>query len=83
MLKTGAPEVLREEYDTLLGESITRGEQYLTDLKAAEVEVAALVGVDVEALRPGEALISGQGQRRRGWREGVVLKDWSRPVQVK
>lgn len=80
MLKSGAPEMLREEYDTLLGESITKGEQYLADLEAAEVEVATLIGVDVASLRPGEALIAGQ--RKRGWKEGVVLRDWTRSVPV-
>jgi hypothetical protein len=79
MLKTGAPELLREEYDTLFSESIVRGEAFLAEqeTKRAELaEVAAAIGVDLDSLRPGEAV--GVGKRRRGWKEGAVIKDWSR-----
>jgi len=83
MLKTGAPEVLREEYDTLLSESISRGETFAAE-QAAQLhelqEAAAAIGVDLESLRPGEALTAGK--RRKGWKEGVVLRDWTRVVRA-
>ena len=78
MLKTGAPELLREEYDTLFSESIMRGEAFLAEQEAKRAEfaeVAAAIGVELESLRPGEAV--GVGSRRRGWKEGTVVKDWS------
>ena len=42
---------------------------------ASEAEVAAAVGISVEDLRPGMALL-GTG-RRRGWRDGVSINDWT------
>lgn len=83
MLKTGAPEMTREEYDTLLSESIARGESFAADQAAHAQEMqeaAAAIGVDLESLRPGEAL--SVGKRRRGWKEGVVLRDWTRAVRA-
>jgi actin-related protein 10 len=80
MLKTGSPEMTREEYDTLLGESIARGEAYRAEQAATEAEVAALTAIDLESLQPGEALYSGK--RRRGWREGVRLGDWAKTVKA-
>lgn len=74
-LKTGAPEITREDYDTLCAESIARGDHYRSSLEDAEV--AEGVGISVDELRPGMALL-GTG-RRRGWRDGVVVNDWSRP----
>jgi hypothetical protein len=40
-------------------------------------EVAEVVGVSVDELRPGMALL-GTG-RKRGWRDGVAVNDWSKP----
>lgn len=78
MLKIGSTEVLREEYDTKLGESISRGQIYRAEQTAAEADVATLVGIDMESLNPGQAL--GIGRRRKGWRDGVILHDWSKVV---
>jgi actin-related protein 10 len=77
-LKTGAPEIIREEYDSRLSESLARGDHYRAALEeaSAEAEVAAAVGIDVDKLQPGMALV-GSG-RRRGWRDGVVVGDWTR-----
>lgn len=83
MLKTGAPELLREEYDTLFSESIVRGEALIAEQEAKRAEMAeaaAAIGVDLESLRPGEAL--GAGKRRRGWKEGVKVHDWSGGVKA-
>lgn len=77
-LKTGAPEIIREDYDTQSLESIARGDHYRSTPEEAdaEAEVAAAVGISVEELRPGMALL-GTG-RRRGWRDGVSIADWTR-----
>jgi actin-related protein 10 len=74
-LKTGAPEILREEYDAQYAESIARGDHYRSLVE--DEEVAEVVGVSVDELRPGMALI-GTG-RKRGWRDGVAVNDWSKP----
>jgi actin-related protein 10 len=77
-LKTGAPEIIREDYDTQYSESVSRGDHYRTSLEeaSAEAEVAAAVGISVDELQPGMALL-GTG-RRRGWRDGVTVADWAR-----
>lgn len=82
-LKTGGPEILREEYDTLAAESAVRGEQYRQHLDDAhsEAEVAAVVGLSLDELRPGMATL-GSG-RKRGWRDGAFLRDWTRPDTVR
>lgn len=83
-LKTGGPELLREEYETMLSESAARGDQYRTALDdvEAEAQVAAAIGVSLDDLRPGMAL-SGDG-RKRGWRDSVPVNDWTKlgPVKV-
>ncbi|WVQ79414.1 hypothetical protein IAT38_001511 [Cryptococcus sp. DSM 104549] len=43
-LRTGAPELTRETYDTLIATSIARGETYRDELAASEGAVAAAVG---------------------------------------
>lgn len=77
-MKTGAPEIIREDYDTQLLESINRGDHYRSALEeaASEAEVAATIGISVDDLQPGMALL-GTG-RRRGWRDGVSVADWTR-----
>lgn len=76
--------MLREEYDTLSAEGMLKGGQYRSSLddRESEAQVAATVGISLEELRPGMAL-SGEG-RKRGWRDGVTIGDWSRlgPVRV-
>ena len=79
VLKTGSPEILREEHDTIISESIARGETYRTQLKEDEEEIMASIGVDVEMLRPGEAVNGHVGKRRRGWKEEGI-RDWTRPL---
>lgn len=70
--------MIREDYDTLSLESAARGDHYRSTLEEAdaEAEVAATVGISVEELQPGMALL-GTG-RRRGWRDGVSVADWTR-----
>ncbi|WVF68642.1 hypothetical protein IAT40_003412 [Kwoniella sp. CBS 6097] len=83
-LKTSAPELTRETYDTLVSVSLSRGEAYREELEASEVEVAALAGVSIDELKVGEALddVAHLG-RKRGWRDGVgMIGDWSRSVKV-
>lgn len=77
-LKTGGPELLREHYDGLANESTARGEQYRAALDDADAEaqVAAAVGVEMADLRPGMALASAG--RKRGWRDGALLDDWTK-----
>jgi actin-related protein 10 len=82
-MKTSGPEIQREEYDTLCAESIARGENWRMMVEEAEVEMAALVGVEVESLRPGMALGDVEGGRKRGWRDDRVLGDWSGFAGVK
>ena len=73
----------REEYDTMLSESITRGEHYIQAHEEEDVEAAALLGINIEELRPGEALAKLEGRkRRRGWKDAVPLDDWTRPVHA-
>ena len=76
--------MLREEYDTLSAEGLVRGHQYRSSLedRESEAQVAATVGISLEDLRPGMA-ISGDG-RKRGWRDGVTIGDWTRlgPVRA-
>lgn len=76
--------MLREEYDTLTAEGLIRGEQYRRDMEdnESEAQVAAVVGISLEELRPGMALL-GQG-RKKGWRDGVTMGDWTRlgPLKV-
>jgi hypothetical protein len=78
-LKTGAPEIVREEYDALYAESIARGDHHrasIEDARSGAEDVEAL-GISVDDLQPGMALL-GTG-RRRGWTDGVSVNDWSRP----
>lgn len=45
------------------------------------MEVAAMIGVSVEELRPGMALSGGgEGVRKRGWRDGAGggVGDWTK-----
>ncbi len=46
-----------------------------------EKEIAALVGVSVEDLRPGMA-VEGM-DRKRGWRDGVSVGDWSMGMGIR
>jgi hypothetical protein len=70
--------MLREEYDALSSESAVRGDHYRSTLEdvRSEAEVASAVGVRVDDLQPGMALL-GTG-RKRGWRDGVSIHDWTR-----
>lgn len=54
-----------------------RADAYRTVMDVAEAEVAALVGLDVEELLPGMALEGMDGKRKRGYREGPQLSDWT------
>lgn len=83
MIKTGAPELLREEYDTAFSENIARGEAFVAEQEAKSagiVSAAAALGIELDSLRPGEAL--GLGGRRREWKEGVRVHDWSAGVKT-
>ena len=75
-LRTGGPEMQREEWHALQAEAARKGEQWRDDLDVAEAEVAALLGANIDELRPGEAL--GTVGRKRGWRDSAELPDWSR-----
>ena len=82
-LKTSGVELLREDYDALCAESSARAEAHRTAMEEAEVEVADLVGLEVEDLLPGMALDEFGGKRRRGYYEGPKLGDWSQgPVKA-
>jgi len=82
-LKTSGPDLLREDYDGLCAESLVRADAYRTALDEAEVEVAALVGLDVEELLPGMALDGLSGKRKRGYHEGPRLGDWAQgPIKA-
>lgn len=63
---------------------MVRGDQYRASLDDVESEarVAAAIGVSLDELRPGMAL-SGEG-RKKGWRDGVMMGDWTRlgPLKV-
>lgn len=76
--------MLREEYDTLTAEGLIRGDQFRRDLedRDSESRVAAVVGISLDELRPGMALL-GEG-RKKGWRDGVTIGDWTRlgPLKV-
>lgn len=78
-LRTGGPEMLREEYDTLVSEDYARGEAWTENVRAAEQEISALTGVPVDQLEPGMALI-GISPRKRQWNGSGVLRDWARGV---
>ncbi|ORY34879.1 actin-domain-containing protein [Naematelia encephala] len=82
-LKTGAPEMTRETYDTLFAHSIERGESWLAAQETAERDVAALVGVNIEDLKPGMAREGGL-ERKRGWKVGGegIIGDWTRVVRA-
>ncbi|GFZ50090.1 hypothetical protein JCM24511_07843 [Saitozyma sp. JCM 24511] len=77
-LKTSGPEIMREEYDMLVSESLARGEVWYEANDAALAEVAATAGLDLEEMRPGMAMQGLEAQRKRGWDEGRVLGDWTR-----
>jgi actin-related protein 10 len=77
-LKTSGPEIMREEYDMLVSESLARGEVWYEANDAALAEVAATAGLDLEEMKPGMAMQGLETQRKRGWDEGRVLGDWTR-----
>ena len=81
-LKTGGPELLREDYDTLCAEGIARAEAHRTALEEAEAEMAALMGLSVEEILPGMATDGLSGKRKRGYNEGPRLGDWSTGVRA-
>jgi len=81
-LKTGGPELLREDYDALCADSLARAEGHRNALDEAEAEIAALVGLDVDELLPGMAVDGFGGKRKRGYHEGPRLGDWSRGAVV-
>lgn len=91
-LKTGGPELLREDYDTIVATMSARGDIWkssnaepvatedddVNDVEAADRQEVE-VGVSIEDLGPGMALYGG-GARKRWWdveRKGAV-GDWSR-----
>ncbi|CAD6588985.1 MAG: hypothetical protein TREMPRED_005228 [Tremellales sp. Tagirdzhanova-0007] len=77
-LKTGGPELLREEYDALCADALARADANRTLLDEAEAEIAALVGLDLDELLPGMALDGLSAKRKRGYHEGPILADWTR-----
>ena len=79
-MKTGGPELLREEYDALCADALARADENRTLLDEAEAEIAALVGLDIDELLPGMALDGLGAKRKRGYHEGPILADWSRGV---
>lgn len=89
-LKTGGPELLREDFDTIMATMSARGDVWKTanaesmttdetgDAEAVERHEPE-VGISIEDLGPGMALHGG-GARKRWWdaeRKGAV-GDWSR-----
>ncbi|EIW71696.1 hypothetical protein TREMEDRAFT_28085 [Tremella mesenterica DSM 1558] len=77
-LKTGGPEIFREEYDTICAEAMTRAEAWTNAQDEAQVEETA--GVELEVLGPGMALIGLEEHRKKGWSEVPRVSDWSRTV---
>lgn len=79
VLKTGGPEIIREDYDSAIADSVTRGEDYIAELKAEREklgEAMAAVGLGMDELAPGMALAGLDSKRKRGWRAAAV-PDWS------
>ena len=66
---------MREEWDARVADCARAGEVWREERDRGEVDGDLAELVSLEGLRPGEAV--GKG-RKRGWREGVDLGDWSR-----
>ena len=84
VLKTSGPAMLLEDYETQLSVSVSRGQAYRQQLEESEAELAATIGLDMNQLRPGEAMerVMRENEylrRKRGWRDSVVA-DWTRGV---
>lgn len=80
VLKTSAPEMVREDYDQLVTDSHTRGEEYRAALEREREDLGAAmaaVGLDVEELRPGMARGALAAKRKRGWAVGGIVPDWT------
>lgn len=80
VLKTSAPEIVREDYDARVSESVSRGEEYRAALERERDELGAAmaaVGLDIDELRPGMARGALAGKRKRGWAVGSMVPDWT------
>ncbi|CAK9781270.1 actin-like ATPase domain-containing protein [Cutaneotrichosporon oleaginosum] len=79
-LKTSAPELVREDYDARVNESVARGEEYRAALERERDELGiamAAVGLDIDELGPGMARGALAGKRKRGWVVGGIVPDWT------
>ncbi|BEJ15991.1 hypothetical protein CspHIS471_0505960 [Cutaneotrichosporon sp. HIS471] len=80
VLKTSAPELVREDYDARVNESVSRGEEHRAALERERDELGAAiaaVGLDIDELRPGMARAALAGKRKRGWAVGGIVPDWT------
>lgn len=83
VLKTGGPEIAREDYDSAVLDSVTRGEDYIAQLKTEREqlgEAMAAVGLEVDELAPGMAVGALEAKRKRGWTP-CAIPDWSTGVR--
>lgn len=77
-LKTSGPEVLREDYDARVTDSLSRGETFHELLQEARGdEPSPTAGLALEDLRPGMAVGILESQRKRGWTASGALPDWT------
>lgn len=77
-LKTSGPEMLREEYDTRVTESLARGEAFAAAVKEERGDAAPPTdGIALDDLCPGMAVGALAQQRKRGWTPSGALGDWT------
>lgn len=78
ILKTGAPEIAREDYDTRMAESQTRGQGYVAVLTEERGEAPApAAGLALDDLAPGMAVGVLAADRKRGWAVSGAVPDWT------
>lgn len=80
VLKTSAPELIREDYDQRITETMRRGEEYRAALERERDELGtamAAIGLDLDELRPGMAKGALAAKRKRGWGVGGIVPDWT------
>lgn len=76
IIKTGAPEILREDYDQLCNEDEERDLAFAAMIKESrQGEPDPKVGLELSELRPGMAT-GPMAKRKFGW-EPEVLPDWT------
>jgi actin-related protein 10 len=78
VLKTSGPELLREEYDTRVSDSLSRGATFHAAVKEERGQVPApQLGLALDDMLPGMAVGSLADKRKRGWTPSGGLGDWT------